>query len=394
MSTQTIESIPDGMEDMHFSHRDHWSQEKIKDQIKARRALAEQAFEQAGDDCDVRKITVLAGNASAKTKQLKTLNDEIKQLADFILVPHIVHPTGERDSRFGGEKLGGSFYEAIVKAGWDPVTKSRVTVPAEAGLFKAVTTTGDVEDYFPRRVPSTPLGHDRRFLYPVLRQVRLSALDTSVQYLNQSARTLATPGDMIRAIDATSTKPESAMTVEMASADLKQVAHKVSGVPNIVGRQRLFRDLIESDLRLGLSEALDKMANDAITAATIPMASAGTDLAQKIRYAAAEVEDAGYAPDTVVLSPAEAVALDLIRLEISNSTGVEPLFGLRPRISKSILLALVFDSSAFATLHAGPIEFAAFEENDGASNSMLYRGELNAVVTVDREDAACEVWAS
>jgi hypothetical protein len=243
-------------------------------------------------------------------------------------------------------------------------------------------------------VPSTALGHDRRYLYPALKQVRLSPLDTSVQYINQSARALATPANMVRDLDAVSEKPESALTVEMASADLKQVAHKISGVPNIVGRQPQFKNLIEGDLRLGLSEALDDMVIDAITAATIPMAGAGADIAEKIRYAMAEVQDAGYSPDSVALSPSEAVALDLILLETNNSTGVGPLFGLRPRISKSVLLAIVFDSRAFATLHASPVELAAFEENDGATNSMLLRAELNAVAVVDREDAACEVWAS
>jgi hypothetical protein len=43
------------------------------------------------------------------------------------------------------------------------------------------------------------------------------------------------------------------------------------------------------------------------------------------------VEAAGYAPETVALSPDEAVALDLILLDTNDSTGIGPLFGLRPR---------------------------------------------------------------
>ena len=152
---------------------------------------------------------------SGELAEFKSLNNDIKRMSDFVeaeqwpwMTKHPGHPTGERSSRFGGEKLGGSFYEAIVKAGWDPVTRHRVQIPAEAALFKAVTTTGDIEDYYARTVPSTALGADRRYLYPALRQVRVSASDTSVQYLNQSARTLATPANMIRAIDAVTDKPE------------------------------------------------------------------------------------------------------------------------------------------------------------------------------------------
>lgn len=78
------------------------------------------------------------------------------------------------------------------------------------------------------------------------------------------------------------------------------------------------------------------------------------------------------------------MALDLILLETNNSTGVGPLFGLRPRVSKALSLAIVFDSSAFATLYTSPIEVSSDEENDGKSNSQLVRAELNAVAIVDR----------
>jgi hypothetical protein len=88
------------------------------------------------------------------------------------------------------------------------------------------------------------------------------------------------------------------------------------------------------------------------------------------------------------------VELDLILLETNNSTGVGPLFGLRPRISKALAPGIVFDSRAFATLHSGPVEFASFEEAAGSTNSRTFRGELNAVCVIDREAAACEVWAS
>jgi len=376
--SNTIEPIPEHLGEI--GYRD-WDNEKIDEQIKARLDSVRPILsEKSIDDM-----------TPAEVRKVKTVNDEVELLDGQKLQPHIGHPSG--GSRFG-EKLGGSFYNAIMKAGWDPVTKSRVSVPAEAALFKAVTVSGDIEDYYARAVPSTALGADRRYIYPALKQVSMSALDTSVEYLNQTARTLATPANMIRDIDAVTAKPETALTVELANAPLKQVAHMISGVPNIVARQRPFANLIEGDLRLGLSEALDGMVDDAITAASVPMGSAGADIAEKIRYAMAAVEAAGYAPDTVALSPTEAVELDLILLQTNNSTGVGPLFGLRPRVSKALTLSIVFDSRAFGSLYAGPVEFASFEENDGSTNSRLFRAELNAVAVIDRADAGCEVWAS
>jgi hypothetical protein len=78
----------------------------------------------------------------------------------------------------------------------------------------------------------------------------------------------------------------------------------------------------------------------------------------------------------------------------STSLRSDPLFGLRPRIRSALSLGIVFDSRAFATLHAKPAQFSAFEENDGATNSRLFRAELDAVAVVDREDAGCELWGS
>jgi hypothetical protein len=328
MST-TIEPIPEHLGERGYPN---WDNDKIDEQIQARLESVTPIVASKGAE----------DMTPAELRKIRNVNDEIEFFKGQKLVPHIGHPS-PRSSRFG-EKLGGSFYDAIMKAGWDPVTKHRVSVPADAALFKAVTVGGDIEDYYARSVAGTALGADRRYLYPALRQVSLSALDTSVEYLNQTARTLATPANMIRDIDAVTAKPETALTVELANAPLKQVAHMISGVPNIVARQRPFRDLIEGDLRLGLSEALDDMCDDAITAATIPMGSAGADIAEKIRYAMAKVELAGYSPDTVALSPDEAVELDLILLQTNNSTGVGPLFGLRPRVSKALTLSIVFDS--------------------------------------------------
>lgn len=387
-----IEPIPEGLgtPDGPTSYFDRWSEQKIEEQIEARKTLVRQVFDEAGTEYDMSNVTSLKGDSAAKLKQVRELNNDLDRLKAARLVPLPVNL--KRSQAESG--TGGSFHAAIQKAGWHPDTKSRVQVPADAVLFKALTVTGDIEDYAPRTVRSTVLGYDRRYLYPALRQVGVSPTDTSVSYIQQTARTLAATGDMIRAIDATSAKPESAMTVELATADLKQVAHRVSGIPNVAVRQPSFRTVIESDLRLGLSEALDAMVDTAITAASVPNASTGVGIAAKIRAAMTAVQAAGYSPDTVALSPLEAEQLDVALLATFNSTGTSPLWGLRPRISKALDFAIVFDSTAFATLYAGPVEFASFEENDGATNSTLVRAELNAVAVVDREDAACEVWQS
>src|SRR5699024_11172867 len=110
-----------------------------------------------------------------------------------------------------------------------------------------------------------------------------------------------------------------------------------------------------------------------------------------IRRAMSAVAAAGYEANTVALDPDADEDLDIALLSLNNSTGLSPLFGLQRRVSKSITDPFVFDSRAFATLAAGPVEFASFEENAGRTNSQLFRAELNAAVVVDRADAAATV---
>jgi hypothetical protein len=269
----------------------------------------------------------------------------------------------------------------------------RVTVPAGV-LWGAVTYFGP-DTLAPRRsnVPVL-LGADRRWVFPALNSNPLALTDTAVDFVRQSARTLATPANMRRALDAVTTKPETASTVELAHAELEQIAHKISGVPNIVFKQASVRQVLDNDLRLGLGEALDAQAIAAIAAAGLTAGGTASSVAGRIRKAMSVVQAAGYEPDTVALSPALAEALDLELLDVLNSTNTLPNWGLQIRVGKSVTTGFVFDRSAFATVHASPAEIAAFEENDGATNSQLLRGELSAISTVDQADAGAALGAA
>jgi hypothetical protein len=324
-------------------------------------------------------------------EELDEIHADIDKLTGREVVNRLPLP-GQRSRSVFGESGGGTFSEAIKKAGFNPVSKHRVRVPAEAALYVgAVNDFSGISTFGPRRLTPSVLGADQRFVYPALRQAPLSPTDTSVDYLKQTARTLADPADMVRAIDATTDKPETTLGVQIAAVTPSQVAHAVVGVPNIVNRQRVFADLIEGDLRLGLSEALDSMVVDAIAAASVPAGASGTGVAAGVRKAITAVLAAGYTPDTIALDPDTDEALDLALLSLNNSTGVGPLFGLQRRVGKSVATPFVFDSQRFGTLAASPVEFAAFEENAGRTNSMTFRAELNAAVIVDRAAAAATV---
>jgi hypothetical protein len=297
----------------------------------------------------------------------------------------------------------GTISEHVQRSGGlDPQRQPRVTVPAGT-LWPAINrdaavTYGGSPLAPPYRIgPGViGLGADRRYLYPVLKTNSLSPTDASVQWVVETARALAAPSTMVRAVDAVTTKPESAVTVVLQSLPLKQVAHKIGGIPNIVFRQSNpdLQGLLNGELRLGLAEALDYLVFQAIGAATIAVGGTGSNMAIRVRKAMTTLEAAGYQPDTVALSPADAEALDLELLATLNSSNTLPNWGLNVRVSKSITTSLVLDASAFATLHAGPVELTSFEENFGGTNSVLVRGELNAQASIDQASAAVALGAA
>jgi hypothetical protein len=108
-------------------------------------------------------------------------------------------------------------------------------------------------------------------------------------------------------------------------------------------------------------------------------------------------------PDTLLLTPANAEALDVLVSGISGGVNdyvfspgqfAPSIFDLNRRISKTIPAAAVVDSTALGKLYAGPVSLARFEENAGATNTSTVRLELNAVFGGERTPAAVRIAAA
>ena len=208
---------------------------------------------------------------------------------------------------------------------------------------------------------------------------------------------------MIRAIDATTAKPETGSTINIASVSLKQVANIQSGVSNIYLQSPTVNTIIENDLRLAINEGLDKLVLDAI--ATAGFQAPGTDiLIVSIRKAITTLRAAGYAPDTLILDPASDAALDTLVSGIAGGTAdfvfaagqfaPGTIFGLSRRVSKTVPAPVVADSSAVGRLYASPVSLARFEASNGTTNTANIRLELNACFGLERVAAAVRIAAS
>jgi HK97 family phage prohead protease len=289
------------------------------------------------------------------------------------------------------------------RAGWRPGVGAEVAWEEflQADEQRSVTWTGSVDNISPLRREGTPPGFDTRYAWPAFPSVSVDPGTTSVQVLAQSARTLPDASEVVRAIDATTPKPEAESTLTVTTLPLKQVAAVETNIPNVFLEQDAVRTVVGQDLRLAVNAGLDKLALDAL--ATAPFHDPGADpLLVAIRRSITILQDAGYNADTVILTPAESEQLDVLQtagpeeLYVFGAGRFAPgqLFGLNVRVSKDAPSAIVVDTSAFGRLYSSPISLRAFEENFGQTNTSLMRLEGHAAFGVERVAAAIRIAAA
>lgn len=251
--------------------------------------------------------------------------------------------------------------------------------------------------------PGGPFPYDQRWVYPVVPQIGVGFDVTSVLVAYQTARALATPADVVRAIAATTTKPETGSTVNLVTVPLNQLATVESGVPNVYAAQAAITSIIESDMRLAVNDSIDSLLLAAFTASGF-QAPGADNYFVTVRKAIATLQIAGFQPDVLVQTPTDALDLDVMVSGIAGGTAdfinlpgnAAPgsIFGLQRRISKSAPASVVLDSSAFGKLYASPVTLARFEANNGLTNSQNLRLELNAAFGVERQAAAIRLAAA
>jgi len=277
------------------------------------------------------------------------------------------------------------------------------TIPWQQFEDRAVTWTGSVDTIARTISTAAPYGYDSRWAWPAFPRVAVDEGVTSVDVFTQTARSLATATNVIRAIDAVTNKPETGSTLTIVSTAMKQVATVQSGIPNVYLESSAFNTIVESDLRLALNDGLDKLILDAI--ASSGFQAPGTDpLLVSIRKGMTTILAAGYSPDTLILTPANAEALDVLVSGISGGTNdyvfgagafaPGTIFGLNKRISKTISAAAVVDSKSLGKLYASRVSLARFEENYGKTNTSLVRLEAHAIFGLERAAAAVRIAAS
>ena len=277
----------------------------------------------------------------------------------------------------------GFFENGVAQIGWDE--------------YRGFTWAGGtvLDTLNPIRREGVGLGYDSRWLYPVLPTTAVSDATTSVQYLQQSSRTLAGTA-VIRPLDSTTTKPETSSAAELQTLQLQQVATIQSNIPRIHGAQPLFQSLVENDLRYSISDGLDEVVRRGVNTAGTAAAVTG-NIVDKVRKARTVVESNGYRPSVLAIDPAGAESLDLLKTSgseafyvFSPGQSAPGPWGLEMRIWKNTGTAIL-DADSFGRLFVSPTELRAFEQDAGASNRQTVRMECSAGFAVERLAAGLKI---
>jgi hypothetical protein len=356
-----------------------------------RSSLQPTALQQATLDAALGLTQRLRTEKRQPTADERTLLDEGVAIADDINLHRKVARIG---GSLGGETFGGPrLAETILGAGWSRRGQSSITIDHGSWLSD-FGATGSVDGGItgaevPRRFPSAPLGVDSRYLYVHFPLTNLANDETGVGSFRQKSRSLASPSDMIRDIDDTSTKPESSTIAEVVQEPLRQIATVSTEVPNVLLSGQDFIGWTNADLLAAYRGAIDYHIVSEVDGAGIAAASGGDNIYEAVLYAQEQVRSAGYAPDMLALSPADALSLQLLMLTGGDHYAFAtpaPQFVVSPSIRDGF--GFVCDTSSLGRLFLSPFRFEVFEENAGSTNSSTVRAESNGLFVVQRPDAA------
>ena len=241
-----------------------------------------------------------------------------------------------------------------------------------------------------RRLPA-----DERYLYPVLPSQDPGAA-LHVQDFRVTARGVT--GTIERDPLATTDKAEADVTIEGFTADMKQLAVMVAGVPNaLLASEAQLSSVLESEMNLKLRGALDAHVLSQIDAASVDHLSSvsydptinGFNAQGAIREGLSHMALSGFKPDVVAISPSAAEDIDLTK--VTDEVSAFP-FGLRVVVSPDIDThfagaPVLIDTSNAGVLYQGSLALQSDPYSGFAQNTVDLRAEFLALCVIRRPDA-------
>jgi HK97 family phage major capsid protein len=192
----------------------------------------------------------------------------------------------------------------------------------ETRAFTPPGTIGTTSIVFPASIYS-PIKETERF--PLLAALSKETVNSgAVEWIEESR---ASDAAIVAEGDA---KPEATLTLTPKTGSLKTLAHWKAITRQAAEDYPRLQSIVDGKLRNGV---LRKIQKDAVTAISAVTGTAeGDTLLGAIRVGMAEVQDAGFSPDYVLLNPADYADLDItvMATNIAGPSVQSQFWGLRP----------------------------------------------------------------
>jgi len=205
----------------------------------------------------------------------------------------------------------GDFVESEVFRGYNGGTSQRVTIEARATSLRAPLAEGSAPGS--ALLPNAqkyvlPQGDEEFPLLDVIGRIQVSS--NSLDMVTYGTPKGAT-GAAVVAEGAT--KPEAAITATATTVNIDTIAYWIQATRQLLQDAPAARGLIDDQLRRGLKTKLEAEVSAAVTGATVPKTTGASKetLLEVARTGMATVQAAGFRPNAILTSPANAAAFDL-----------------------------------------------------------------------------------
>lgn len=244
--------------------------------------------------------------------------------------------------------------------------------------------------------PDRLVAPSARFSTPLLDAFnRIVVSSNSIEWVTTG---LAPEADIVAEGDP---KPEATLISSLDVINLDTVAHYVEATRQVLEDAPALRSYIDTQLIQGVYKKLEAVAGAALTGATLPTAS-GADLLSAVRVGIGTVQEAGFAPNLVVLNPSDYAAMDVDMLSktLDGDRVRGTYWGLEVVASSQVTAGTAYvgdfgAGTAFFDRNVASVYVTDSHASNFTSNIITILGEARAAAVISNVNAfaACSVGA-
>lgn len=337
------------------------------------------------------------GVTAAEEAEIRHLAQKASRIKNEQLLYQMVDGDGGFDSPVGASR---GLLWSVKSKGFTLSQKVEGIDPSEV-FHVSSKALGEADEASILRLPGIiPEGFDKRFVYANI-PAKNPGDATSVDVLVSDSRSLSADVDVI---DSNAQKSQTDSGASLAHLPMQRAATVTDYYPNAIVGLDAFRQLVDTDMRSAIMDALDAYVVGTLAGEADVDSSQGSDTYEQIRKAITAIQSNGFTPNLAAISPADAEALDLERGSAEKAfilppaprnSQVSPLWGVKVIVAKAVSDGepIILDTTG-VEFYLGNLVFAADPLTKFDTNESRFRLEGPTLLAVRQPGAVAGVASS